>query len=397
MDLAVIHSDGTVDIFLQDGAGDFYPGAGTSAGASPTAIVVADFNGDGKADLAITNSSGDNVSILLGDGTGNFTAAASPATGSSPQAIAVGDFNGDGIPDLAVANSTSDNVTVLLGNGDGTFTAKTPLNAGKTPVCLATGTFNGKGTSDIVVANEDPTSSATSSTATILLSQLTQTATATASGIAPSGAGTHLVDASYPGDDNYDGSVSSTTSLTGTGSGATVSLSPSSLTFTSTKVGSVSANQTVTVTNTGTAALNISGINAAGTNASSFYVPSRTCGSTLAAGANCTLSVGFRPKASGTLTGSISIADNAGNSPQTIAVSGTGVASPVVKFSMGTLTFPSTDVGATSASQAVTLTNTGDATLTINYLISKGTDPSVLLRSQQHLRKVCCCRGKLHH
>ena len=159
------------------------------------------------------------------------------------------------------------------------------------------------------------------------------------------------------------------------GSTPAVSLSPSSLTFTSTKVGSVSANQTVTVTNTGTAALNISGINAAGTNASSFYVPSRTCGSTLAAGANCTLSVGFRPKASGTLTGSISIADNAGNSPQTIAVSGTGVASPVVKFSMGTLTFPSTDVGATSASQAVTLTNTGDATLTINYLISKGTDP----------------------
>ena len=377
LDLAVAHSDGTVDIFLQDGEGDFYPNAGTQAGSSPSAIAIGDFNGDGKADLAITNSGGDNISILLGDGTGNFNAAASPGTGSAPAAIAVGDFNGDGLADLAVANSGSKNVTILLGKGDGTFAAQTPLSAGDTPVSLAIGTFNGDGTADIAVANENPSSQASSSTATILLSQVTQTTTATATGIAPVGTGTHLVDASYPGDSNHAASVSSTTSLTGTGSqGPVVTLSPSSLTFPSTKVGSVSANQTVTVTNTGTATLNISGMNSTGTNAASFYVPSRTCGTSLAAGANCTLSIGFRPKASGTITGAISIADNAGNSPQIISVTGTGVASPVVKFSSGTITFPSTDVGATSATQTVTLTNTGDATLTVNYLISKGTDAS---------------------
>jgi hypothetical protein len=375
LDLAVAHSDGTVDIFLQDGEGDFYPNAGTQAGSSPSAIAIGDFNGDGKADLAIANSAGDNVSVLLGDGTGDFNAAASPATGTAPAAIAVGDFNGDGLADLAVANSSSKNVTILLGKGDGTFTTQTPLNVGDTPVSLATGTFSGNGTSDIAVANEDPSSQASSSTATILLSQLTQTAAATATGIAPVGAGTHLVDASYPGDSNHAASVSTTTSLTGTGSqGPVVTLSPTSLTFPSTKVGSVSATQTVTVTNTGSATLNISGINASGTDAPSFYVPSRTCGTTLAANASCTLSVGFRPKASGTLSGTISIADNAGNSPQAIAVQGTGIASPVVTFSSGSITFPSTDVGATSATQVVTLTNTGDATLTVKYIISKGTD-----------------------
>ena len=210
LDIAVVHSDGTVDIFLQDGVGDFYPNAGTMAGSSPTAIAIADFNGDGKADLAITNSAQDSVSILLGNGSGNFTAAASPPTGSTPKAIAVGDFNGDGIADLAVANSGADTVTVLLGKGDGTFTVEPVLDTGNTPVSLAIGPFNGADTSDIAVANEDPASNASTGTATILLAQLTQTAIAT-TGIAPI-AGTHLVDASYPGDSNYAASVSTTTS-----------------------------------------------------------------------------------------------------------------------------------------------------------------------------------------
>ena len=119
LDIAVVHSDGTVDIFLQDGAGDFYPNAGTMAGTSPTAIAIGDFNGDGKADLAITNSTQDNVSILLGKGDGTFTAAASPVTGSVPKAIALADFNDDGFPDLAIANSSAESVTILLGKGDG--------------------------------------------------------------------------------------------------------------------------------------------------------------------------------------------------------------------------------------------------------------------------------------
>ena len=231
LDIAVVHSDGTVDIFLQDGVGDFFPSNGTRAGSSPSAIAVADFNGDGKADLAITNSAQDNVTILLGDGTGNFTAAASPGTGSSPKSIAVGDFNGDGIPDLAVTNSGSNNVTILLGKGDGTFTAEPALDAGITPGSLATGAFNGDDNSDIAVVNEEPASSAGS--ATILLAQLTETATASASGIAPTSAGTHLVNASYAGDATYHASVSATTSISGSVKQAVAPiLSPAAGTYT---------------------------------------------------------------------------------------------------------------------------------------------------------------------
>ena len=231
LDIAVVHSDGTVDIFLQDGVGDFFPSNGTRAGSSPSAIAVADFNGDGKADLAITNSAQDNVTILLGDGTGNFTAAASPGTGSSPKSIAVGDFNGDGIPDLAVTNSGSNNVTILFGKGDGTFTAEPALDAGITPGSLATGAFNGDDNSDIAVVNEEAASSAGS--ATILLAQLTETATASASGIAPTSAGTHLVNASYAGDATYHASVSATTSISGSVKQAVAPiLSPAAGTYT---------------------------------------------------------------------------------------------------------------------------------------------------------------------
>ncbi len=241
LDLAVVHSDGTVDIFLQDGVGDFYPNAGTMAGSSPTSAAVGDFNGDGKADLAITNSGTDNVSILLGDGTGNFTAKTSPVTGSSPKAIAVGDFNADGVADLAVANSGAESVTILLGKGDGTFTAEPALDAGNTPVALAVGRFDGENTADIAVVNEDPASTTSASTATIELAQITETATTSVSGIAPAAAGSHLVDASYAGDTVYHSSVSATTSITGSNKQAAAPVfSPAA--------GSYTAGQKITLT-----------------------------------------------------------------------------------------------------------------------------------------------------
>ena len=217
-DLAVAnYQDGTVTILLGNGDGTFTPVATSPAtGTDPFSVAVGDFNGDGKADLAVANKNGGNagtVTILLGNGDGTFTAAAtSPATGNGPESVAVGDFNGDGIPDLAVANYNGGNagtVTILLGNGDGTFTAAAVSPAtGDGPDFVAVGDFNGGGVSDLAVANYKD------DTATILLTE-NRTATATASGIAPVGAGTHLVEASYPGDSNYNSSVSGTTALTG--------------------------------------------------------------------------------------------------------------------------------------------------------------------------------------
>jgi hypothetical protein len=104
-----------------------------------------------------------------------------------------------------------------------------------------------------------------------------------------------------------------------------VSLSPTSLTFTSQNTGTTSAAQAVTLTNTGTASLTISSIGLAGTNMGDFG-ETTTCGSSLAAGSNCSINVKFSPTASGTRTASVSIVDNATGSPQSITLTGTGAA-----------------------------------------------------------------------
>jgi len=103
------------------------------------------------------------------------------------------------------------------------------------------------------------------------------------------------------------------------GGSAGVNFSPTSLTFASQAVGTTSAAQTMTLTNTGTAALNVTSIAA-----SAQYAQTNTCGSSVAAGANCTISVTFTPTATGSRPGTITITDNATGSPQTVSLAGTG-------------------------------------------------------------------------
>jgi hypothetical protein len=112
------------------------------AGTNPPAIVTADFNRDGRLDLATANVSDNTVSVLLGNANGTFQPASTSATDAAPVSVAVGDFNADGKLDLATANSGSNDVSVLLGNGDGTFQAPTNINLASTPTSLAVGDFN---------------------------------------------------------------------------------------------------------------------------------------------------------------------------------------------------------------------------------------------------------------
>lgn len=136
-----------------------------AAGINPVAIVTGDFNGDGKLDLAVANQ-GDgtttnpgSVSILLGKGDGTFQPAVNYPAGQSPNSIAVADFNGDGKLDLAVANqgialaAIDGSVSILLGKGDGTFQAAVDYAAGKIPSSIAAGDFNSDGKPDLAVVN----------------------------------------------------------------------------------------------------------------------------------------------------------------------------------------------------------------------------------------------------
>jgi hypothetical protein len=210
----------SVTVLIGNGDGTFTQQAESPVtGDNPLSIAAGDFNGDGKLDLAVANSYVDSnqttgtITVLLGNGDGTFTpTATSPSTGDLPYSVAVGDFNGDGIADLVTANVAGNSASVLLGNGDGTFTLAASPAAGTDPLSAATGDFNGDGLSDIAAADNYPVPEAT-----VLLAQLTATSTATATvtGISPVGAGTHQVDASYPGDSNYGASVSGTVPLTG--------------------------------------------------------------------------------------------------------------------------------------------------------------------------------------
>jgi hypothetical protein len=112
--------------------------------------------------------------------------------------------------------------------------------------------------------------------------------------------------------------------LTGTGVQPGVSLTPTSWAFEAVTRGSTSAPQTFTLTNTGTATLTISNINLNGANPGQFTIQSRTCGASLTSGASCTINVAFAPNRRGNFTANLRVVDNAPNSPQTAALTGTG-------------------------------------------------------------------------
>jgi hypothetical protein len=153
-DMAVLNANSnTVTILLGNGDGTFnVVPSGAVIGSNANQIAVGDFNGDGIPDLAVTTSSSSSLNILLGNGDGTFTAAtSSPVASSSPFAIAVGDFNGDGKLDLAVTDSYNDTISVFLGNGDGTFAAATTLHSGSSGSPIATADFTGDGKLDLAV------------------------------------------------------------------------------------------------------------------------------------------------------------------------------------------------------------------------------------------------------
>lgn len=130
-----------------------YGRAGFPTGSFPAGVTIADFNGDGKLDMAVSNFSDNTVSILLGIKTGTFGAAVSYATGMSPAALGAADFNHDGKLDLVVANENDHTISILLGNGDGTFQSHTDYAAGYYPIAIVTTDFNGDKRTDIAVLN----------------------------------------------------------------------------------------------------------------------------------------------------------------------------------------------------------------------------------------------------
>jgi len=402
LDLAVVsqcqswetcnEGDGIVTTLLGDGTGQFTTAGTADGGAAPYSMTAGDFNGDGKLDLAIPTRGG--VLMLLGDGTGNFTPSSSsplwPGSVYDSLALVAADFTGDGrldlagirnaqslsvlvqAPDLTMMKTHAGNLTqgqvgatytVAVSNtgsaqANGTVTVTDTLPTGLAATALS-GTgwdcsnnsfpVTGIGTATLGCTRSDALAPGASYPAITLTANVAANAAASVTNSA-----TVALAGQAESDTSNNSATDPTTVLT-----LVAGLSPTSVAFPAQLVNAPSAAQTVTLTNSGTGTLAISGVAASGD-----FAQTNTCGASVGAGANCTISVTFTPTAAGNRTGAVTVTDNAAGSPQTIALSGTGIA-PQVSLSSTSLTFPNQSVGTSGLTQNVTLTNTGTAPLTI--------------------------------
>ena len=166
-DLAIASqsSSAGVQLLLGKGDGTFQAPVSLPAGLRVLQVKAADFNQDGKPDLVAANAGayggsppGD-IEVLLNSGNGAFQAAKTFTAGTSPTSIAVGDWNGDGKQDIAVADTYSTNMPqaklmLYLGNGDGTFQEKPAPQVSIAPVSMATADINGDQISDLILAGQ---------------------------------------------------------------------------------------------------------------------------------------------------------------------------------------------------------------------------------------------------
>jgi hypothetical protein len=378
LDLAIL-TNGSVTIALGNGNGTFHQGSsytfpGTNGAGT---ITVADFNHDGKLDLAVTRALQDTVqgvvTVFLGIGDGTFQAPVDYPTNSLATAVVQAtDINGDGRLDLLIGSySVSYPFTILIGNGDGTFrlpVAYLVPDGSASPFTVAD--FNQDGVPDIAsidfnqnvgvllstaftsvspaalnfgsqgVGTTSPAQKITISNGTNVPFSITGavasgnfTATNNCGSLQPSTNCAVTVKLSPGTTGPQTGNLTITDStrtspatvpLTGTGvNGPFLSAFPARSTFSPQLVGTSSSPVALQLVNTGNASLTLNSIGITGTNGSEFG-QTNNCGSSLAAGASCTVNVSFTPAAGGYRTANLSVSDSEAGSPQSIPVFGSG-------------------------------------------------------------------------
>jgi hypothetical protein len=153
-DVATANSpDSSVSVLLGRGKGLFAPKVDYPTGINPVAIGVGDFNGDDRPDLATLSAESGTVSMLLGRGDGTFAEKRDYQTGTSPQSMVIVDLDADGKLDIATANNGANTVSVLLGKSDGKLAAKVDYATDAYPSAIVAGDLNGDGKADLVTAN----------------------------------------------------------------------------------------------------------------------------------------------------------------------------------------------------------------------------------------------------
>ncbi len=408
------NGSGGLNISLGNGKGGFQAPIVAPSILAPIQIVTADFNNDGKVDVAAISHG--EIYILLGNGDGTFALTYQLSSGLTLSGIAVADFNGDGKLDIYVAGEELGPYVfeIFTGNGDGTITLHATYNTGSYPTGYipgipAVGDFNQDGSLDLLIGgqpvNGGPVVTLWLGSATGDFIEYGTVAGANGSNFAAAdvnhdgkldvvadggcvmlgnGNGTFgsCSYTAYPGaidgfgDFNGDRNLDivnassepsgSVVVQLGAGNGTfptpfffyggvasprpgavadfnndglldvvspngylllqtTVDLTPFSIAFGSQNVGTTSPAQIATLLNVGTAQLAITKISIAGANPSQF-AQTNNCGTSLPPGASCAISVTFKPTKSAPLTGALNVSYKGTASPQTVALSGTGVA-----------------------------------------------------------------------
>jgi len=363
---ADFNRDGKLDLYFDDVAEDgshFYTILlGTGDGTFTTGYVdglpspdgypaVADFNGDGNLDFAVSDDGGESghVEVFLGRGDGSFGAPVAYAVQFGGDSAAAADVNGDGKVDVV-----TDAVSVLLGNGDGTF-----QNAGGTASgasgSVNIGDFNGDGKLDIaagssiLLGNGNGTFQKPLSFAG-LLSQ------------SPISIGGFNADGALDllGIDALNGALTISVQIP-------VYFTPASLDFGQVTVGVTSPPQTATLTNFSTKPLTSLIVNITGTNAADF-AQSNNCGTSLPPKGSCKIQTTFTPSLVGSESAALNVSYK-GSAPLSMPLTGIGSQQNfTVTLLPSSLSFGVQLVGTTSPSQQATLTNTGNQPVTISNI-----------------------------
>lgn len=387
-----------------------FGGAGTLSSLGALQTTLLNTTGPGDAFIAKINPSGGLNGLLYatyyggsGDG-GDVDQGFGIAIDSAnpPNAYVAGQTFSTDIPVLSAFQTKLNGTGApAAGNSDG-FVAALPLVAGLTvtpfpsfnfgtqPLSVATGaqaftvtnnTANAAAFTSIVVngvtpaANTDFAISNDTCSPSVAAGLMCNVSVTFTPSVAAAESATLVITATIT-NGGQNSTIVLNVNLTGTGaaSAPAVGLAPTSLAFGNQTLNTTSAAKTVTLTNTGTGALTITSIAASGdfAEASTGATACPISPATLAAGANCIISVTFTPTALGARAGNLTITDNAASSPQMVPLTGTGTGVPSVGLAPTSLAFGNQALNTPSTAKTVTLTNTGTAALTITSIAASG-------------------------